>query len=55
MADWSNEVEAREKIKSMVADYYRDFKALDKEKTLSLVIEFPMHLVFLMKKKCVVL
>ena len=32
MADWSNEVEAREKIKSMVADYYRDFKAPDKEK-----------------------
>lgn len=26
MADWSSEAEAREKIKSMVAEYYHDFK-----------------------------
>lgn len=26
MADWKNETEAREQIKSLVADYYNDFK-----------------------------
>lgn len=27
MATWKNEAEAREKIKTMVAEYYHDFKA----------------------------
>lgn len=26
MADWSNEQDAREQIKTMVAEYYHDFK-----------------------------
>ena len=26
MANWSNEAEAREQIKAMVAEYYHDFK-----------------------------
>lgn len=26
MVSWSNEAEAREKIKMLVAEYYRDFK-----------------------------
>ena len=26
MANWSNEAEAREQIKALVAEYYHDFK-----------------------------
>lgn len=32
MADWKNEAEAREQIKSMVADYYHDFKEPEESK-----------------------
>ena len=29
MSNWNNEAEAREQIKALVADYYRDFKKPD--------------------------
>ena len=32
MSNWSNEAEAREQIKALVADYYRDFKKPEQEK-----------------------
>lgn len=32
MANWKNEAEAREQIKALVADYYRDFKKPEQEK-----------------------
>lgn len=32
MAKWSSEIEAREQIKSLVADYYHDFKKPEQEK-----------------------
>ena len=32
MSNWKNEVEAREQIKSLVADYYKDFKKPEQEK-----------------------
>ena len=50
MASWNNEAEARKQIKDLVAQYYHDFK--DRRKSLSRVIEFPMHQEFLMRKKC---
>ena len=31
MADWNNEMEAREKIKALVAEYYHDFKEKKEE------------------------
>ena len=31
MANWSNEAEAREQIKALVAEYYHDFKRDDRE------------------------
>ena len=32
MANWKNEAEAREQIKELVADYYKDFKKPEQEK-----------------------
>ena len=32
MSNWNNEAEAREQIKALVADYYRDFKKPEQEK-----------------------
>lgn len=29
MANWTNEAEAREQIKTLVAEYYHDFKGTD--------------------------
>ena len=33
MIKWKNEIEAREQIKDLVAEYYREFKKLEQEKT----------------------
>ena len=32
MANWTNEIEAREQIKAMVAEYYHQFKKENKPK-----------------------
>ena len=50
MGNWKDEAEAREQIKALVADYYRDFK--EKKEPFRKEIAFPMLPVFLMRKRC---
>lgn len=50
MANWSNEAEAREQIKALVAEYYHDFK--EKRRISSPATALLMHPACLMKKKC---
>ena len=50
MANWSNEAEAREQIKALVAEYYHDFK--EKKADFKPGDRVTMHPACLMKKKC---
>lgn len=50
MANWSNEAEAREQIKALVAEYYHDFK--EKKADFKPATALLMHPACLMKKKC---
>ena len=54
MAVWNSETEAREQIRGMVAQYYKDFKKPQQEKTLQREIGFPMHRESMMNRKCVI-
>lgn len=51
MATWKNEAEAREKIKTMVAEYYHDFKANKTEFKPGDRVSYAARV--LMRKKCV--
>lgn len=53
MKNWTNEAEAREKIKGLVAEYYHDFKEPEQKKNLNQEIDYLMQVVCMMKKKCV--
>lgn len=48
MANWSNEAEAREQIKALVAEYYHDFK--EKRRISSPATALLMHPACLMKR-----
>lgn len=53
MTKWKNEAEAREQIKSLVAEYYNDFKNRSRTSPFIRETDFPMQAGCMMRRKCV--